>query len=201
MTHIDRNLFFKALGFLTVVIAGKAEKKNALGKAELMSGLIEEYCREKLPEAFLPIEEKAPCWLLDLILRTMKKQHKEGCAVDLPEDQKLMDHLFQRLQERQFFYLTDGSQDPALQTQAFTHLLEQDNRHVASEAKMMVVTIEGDPNTFTPYHHLATAIAEKIEETGECLKEDMKKAGFSSEEIQKNWNMAYVLAQVELMGD
>lgn len=202
MRRLDKKLLFKALGFLGVIATGKHEKKTANGKAELMSGHIEDYCREQLPEVFYSLEGeylKQNEWILDLMIRTLKKQHKEGLSVDLPTNQALMDRLFNRLQERQRIYLAD--REPTLQVEAFYHLLEQENRNVACETKITVTTLEGDPNAFVPYAHMSSSIVTKIKENGECTKQDLEKEGFTSKEIKDNWNISYALAKFELLED
>lgn len=64
---------------------------------------------------------------------------------------------------------------------------------------MMVVSVQGDDRVFAPCcERMATVIVEILKDHGECRPEDLWRYGFTAEEIEMHWRMAYALAKVEL---
>ena len=92
----------------------------------------------------------------------------------------------------------DAQRGDDLLDAAIMQLLQAEIQNVKSEAQMMITHVQGDPNAFAPYQYLATTIANIIREKGKCSKQDVIGKGFSNGELE-NWNMAYALAQVDLM--
>ncbi len=64
---------------------------------------------------------------------------------------------------------------------------------------MMIVNLEGKENPFASCENLATAITEILKEKEDCTPLDLKAKGFSSNEIKRNWQIAYALAKVNLL--
>ena len=60
-----------------------------------------------------------------------------------------------------------------------------------------LVTTDQDKK-YAPAGQMATAIIDTIYEQGTCLPQDLKKKGFSPEEVFKHWHMANALAIVEV---
>lgn len=200
MTTLDRNTFFSSLGFLAILLKGQEDDKVAASKAGIMAGLIEAFCEKKNPAS---LQEKAPArviWLLDQIIRSLKAQLKAEQPVDLPSDKNFKIEILHCLQERQELYATEVLKGDGFLDEAILALLREEIKHVNSEAQMMIAHVQGDPNAFAPYQYLATTIADIIRKKGKCTKEDVKGKGFSLEELER-WNMAYALAQVDLMGE
>lgn len=200
MTTLDRNTFFSSLGFLAILLKGQEDDKKAASKAGIIAGLIEAFCEKKNPAS---LQEKAPArviWLLDQIIRSLKAQLKAEQPVDLPSDKNFKIEILHCLQERQELYATEVLKGDGFLDEAIMALLREEIKHVNSEAQMMIAHVQGDPNAFAPYQYLATAIADIIRKKGKCVKEDLKDKGFSLEELER-WNMAYALAQVDLMGE
>lgn len=200
MTALDRKTFFSSLGFLAILFKGQEDDKSAASKAGIMAGLIEAFCEETISA---PSPEKAPVrviWLLDQIIRSLKAQLKAGQPVELPSNKELKIEILHSLQERQGLYATEALRGEQLLNTSIENLLQAEIKNVKSEAQMMIAHVQGDPNAFAPYQYLATAIANIIRKKGECTKDDVKRMGFSSEELDR-WNMAYALAQVDLMGE
>jgi len=200
MTTLDRNTFFSSLGFLAILLKGQEDDKVAASKAGIMAGLIEAFCEKKNPAS---LQEKAPArviWLLDQIIRSLKAQLKAEQPVDLPSDKNFKIEILHCLQERQELYATEVLKGDGFLDEAILALLREEIKHVNSEAQMMIAHVQGDPNAFAPYQYLARTIADIIRKKGKCTKEDVKGKGFSLEELER-WNMAYALAQVDLMGE
>lgn len=201
MTDAERKILFASLGFVTALI--KSEDKGAVlaRKAEAIGGLVEEFCKDRCPEAF-PLQEEPTqvIWLADQIVGAIKTQMRTGQPVELPEDRELKLELLRTLQDRQCLYVMDAQQGDELIDAAILNLLKAELQNVKSEAQMRIAHVQGDPNAFAPYQYLATAIAKIIREKGSCSKADVRMQGGFSEEELKSWNMAYALAQVDLMG-
>lgn len=200
MTALDRKTFFSSLGFLAILFKGQEDDKSAASKAGIMAGLIEAFCEETNP-AFSP--EKPPArviWLLDQIIGSLKAQLKAGQPAELPSNKELKLEILHSLQERQSLYVAEALDGEQLLDAAIETLLQEEIKNVKSEAQMMIAHVQGDPNAFAPYQYLATAIADTIRKKGKCTKDDVKGMGFTPEELDR-WNMAYALAQVDLMGE
>jgi hypothetical protein len=63
---------------------------------------------------------------------------------------------------------------------------------------MMIVSVQGDDRVFAPCELMATAIVELLKSNCRCGAADLEAKGFSPEEIEPHWRMAYGLAKVEL---
>lgn len=64
---------------------------------------------------------------------------------------------------------------------------------------MLIVSVQGDDGIFAPCcERMATVIVEILKEHGECRRNDLRRYGFTDEEIERHWRMAYALAKVEL---
>jgi hypothetical protein len=63
---------------------------------------------------------------------------------------------------------------------------------------MLIAQLQGDEDLFAPCERMATAIVEHLKNNGKCRPDDLRDKGFSSDEIQNHWRMAYGLAKVEL---
>ena len=195
MNYLDRQTFFTALGFFAVLLKGQGDDKTVAENAKTMGGLIEAFCadgKESMPTRAV--------WLFDRIIASIKARIKGGEEVELPSSQDVKMGLFHRLQLRQRFYVADVLADKELLDSAIVNLLDQEIKNVQSEAKLMVISIQGDPNAFAPYEHLTPTIADIIRKTGKCSKDDVKNMGFSQQELE-NWDTAHALAQIDLMRD
>ncbi|MDD3181200.1 MAG: hypothetical protein PHD48_00095 [Alphaproteobacteria bacterium] len=201
MEILEKKTFFSSLGFLAVLLKGQSGAKNASEKAKVMGGLIEAFCHDGEPSDVSPscssITSKIT-WLLDRIIASIKTQMKAGQPAELPESQELKTEILERLHLRQRFYVGDSLNGEGLLDSSIVNFLEQEIKNVESEAKMMVVSIQGDPNAFAPYEHLTVTIANILRKTGKCSKNDLTGMGFTQQELE-NWNMAYALAHVDLM--
>jgi len=60
-----------------------------------------------------------------------------------------------------------------------------------------LITTDQDKK-FAPAGRMATIILEIICKQGCCLPRDLYERGFTSNEVSKNWHMAYALASVEM---
>lgn len=120
--------------------------------------------------------------------------------MELPSSKELKIEILQSLQERQSLYAAEALHGEQLLDTAIETLLQEEIKNVKSEAQMMIAHVQGDPNAFAQYQYLATAIADVIRKSGKCTKDDVKGMGFTPEELDR-WNMAYALAQVDLMGE
>ncbi len=201
MIALDKKTFFTSLGFLTLILKGQENDKGAANKAGIMASLIEAFSEEMNPS--LSTQEKVPArvvWLIDQIIGALKSQMKAGQLVELPADGNLKTEILHSLQERQRLYTADALGGKELLDNAILNLLQEEIKNVKSEAQMMIAHVLGDPNAFSPYQYLATAIASIISKKGKCTREDVKGMGFTQVEFE-NWNMAYALAQIDLMGE
>jgi len=133
--------------------------------------------------------------IYDQIVQRAKEDIKQTGTTELPESYDLKTMLYHRLQKRQRTYMA-----PALINGEINHLLTLESQHVKNEAKMMIMTIEGDPTAFVPYERMAKAIAEVLETKEECFPSDLDDS-FSDEEIKKHWATAYAVAQLGLADD
>jgi hypothetical protein len=78
MTAMDLRVLCAALGFTTIVMqGGRVPKQEAAGRASDVAGLIEEFCRIVVPEAFEHREEEE-MQVVDLV--TTKPEGKFGPA-------------------------------------------------------------------------------------------------------------------------
>ena len=194
MMSIDKQTFFSALGFITAHLQGNNKEENFQRTAETISGRIKAFCLDK--------QEKAPArvvWLLDQIISSMKTQMKAEQPVELPESRDLKLELLHTLHDRQCLYVMDAQKDSAALDVSILNLLKAEQQHVKSEAQMMIAHVQGDPNAYAPYQYLATTIANIIRKKGKCSKKDIQELGGFTEGELQNWNMAYALAQVDLM--
>ena len=63
---------------------------------------------------------------------------------------------------------------------------------------MIAATVEGSPEQFETHQRMANTIVEVIKEKGSCEPRDLLNKGFTYEEIERCWSLAYGLAKVEL---
>lgn len=62
-------------------------------------------------------------------------------------------------------------------------------------AKIIVMSIKGNPKVFAPYERIIAAISKVLETKEECFPSDLDDS-FTDDEVKNHWRMAYALAQV-----
>ena len=72
---------------------------------------------------------------------------------------------------------------------------------VSQEATIRILDLCSKDNEepfFTRYEKMTKAIVGVLRQKGECYPKDLEALGFSSDEIEEKWAMAYAFAKVEL---
>lgn len=192
MTRMDRQILFSALGFMTVLLKEDAKRKDSATRAVSMSKLIEAFCEATLPELSAHQAMRDKTDVLDKWIDLLKEGIENKRETKLPDDPSTRRGVYERLIERHRAYASNEQI-----ANAALYFLNQEVNH-AKEANMMIVNVQGADDVFTPYESMATAIAEVLEEKGACAPDDLESRGFSSNDIKRQWPMAYALAKVEL---
>jgi hypothetical protein len=191
VTHIDKETFFTALGFIVVLMKDENTQKDGASRATAMARVIEMFCHTTRPDLFIG-EDDLKTDVLDQLIEGLKASLHTKQLLGLTSDQTLLLRLYDRLLQRHRSYATDD-----LIAEEIAHLLEEEVKH-AAEANMKIVHVQGDPEVFARYEQLATAIADFLRIKGDCFPEDLQDKGFSLVEVERDWTMAYSLAKVEL---
>ncbi|MDX9689757.1 MAG: hypothetical protein RBT70_04725 [Alphaproteobacteria bacterium] len=129
---------------------------------------------------------------LDKLIEELRDNLEHTGETSLPNDIKTLYGLYDRLIQRHRLYASDD-----LIADAALFFLEEEIRH-AKDADAMASTAQSENDIHAAYQDMMDAIVDVLKENGECVPADLKAKGFSQNDIERRWAMAYALARVKL---